>query len=136
MPDGRDPRSPIRGTDSRLRTLVHGAIALAAWGVFVWAWYIVFYKRTAQQTLQGLMVLGVFLAGMNVITLIWVWHNLRLYRRKGPRRAVPVVREDWSADFFGRRISSEWAAIREADIVDVTVTEVDKVYSIVRQELN
>lgn len=109
---------------------MHVVFAIAAWVVFAWAWYVVFVKRVSDQTLSGVLALGVFLVVMLLLTLGWVRHNLRIYKRKGPRTTIPTVREDWTRDAMGRRIEASWQEVRSAPIVVIDASERVKRYRI------
>jgi hypothetical protein len=123
------PEPPIRGTDSALWRTIYGLLCAAGWVGFGWAWYVVFYKRTPQQTLEGVIALAIFLLFVVVVTLAWMRHNIVLHRRKGPRSIIPLVTEDWSHDRIGRPVSADWAAVKEAELVIVEVTASGKTYT-------
>jgi hypothetical protein len=122
-------RKPTQSS-GRGQLLLHIGAAVAAWALFVWAWYVVFLKRTSEQAMNGLLALGVFLVVMLLLTLTWVQHNLRIHRRKTARAAVPTVREDWAHDILGRRIEAEWPALKAAPLVEVELSEESKRYRV------
>ena len=119
---------PVTHTEGTLRRLLYGIIGAAGWIGFGWAWYVVFYKRTPDQTLRGLLALLIFLVFVVVITLAWMRHNVALSRRKTPRTQVPYVKEDYSRDHFGRAVHAEWAAVREAGMVTIDYDDASKTY--------
>jgi len=128
MDDTRDRR--VFGADSKGRRVFHWVVSIVGWTLFIWAWYVVFYRRTPLQTLRGILVPGAFLVLVNVITFIWVRHNLAIYRRKGPRQALRLVEEDWSTDYFGRRLDAEWDDVREGRLIDLDVADRQKVFTV------
>ena len=40
----------------------------------------------------------------SVLTLLWVRHNLGIFRRKGPRKGLPAVSEEIRSDSLGRTL--------------------------------
>ncbi len=130
MADREQDERPVGRATSRGRRILHAVVSMAAWALFVWAWYVVFYRRTPLQTVRGVLVLGVFLVLVNVITFIWVRHNLDLHRRMGARRGLPLVREEWGRDYFGRRLVADWLQIQDAPLIDLDVDEHEKVFTV------
>lgn len=104
-------------------------MTLAAWAGFAWAWYVVFYKRTPEQTLRGLLALGIFVVFVLVVTLAWMRHNVALSRRKTPRTQVPHVVEDYGRDHFGRTVRADWASVRVAPVVSIDYDAETKSYT-------
>ena len=124
----RGNRETASAERSKWQLALHVVIAAVVWGLFAWAWYVVFLKRTNDQTLNGVLALGAFLLIMLLVTLGWVRHNLRIYERRGPRTQVPTVREDWSRDVLGRTVEADWAAVRSASVVVIETEESVKRY--------
>jgi hypothetical protein len=42
-----------------------------------------------------------------IVTLAWVHHNVRIYRRKGPRKGRPTISPRTDVDRLGRRVQWE-----------------------------
>lgn len=115
--------------DSPLRRIVHLLALLAGWALFFYWWYEVAvqdWNRT-----QVALIIFVTLLVAPAITVGWVLHNLNLFRRKGPRLGVRKVPLEYPCDWNGREIVADWAALRDADLVEVTVQDGRKFYSAV-----
>ncbi len=62
-----------------------------------------------------------------VLNLAWVGHNVRIFRRKGPRTRVPEVSQERDKDSLGRPIRlTASGSIRRCPIVTVSADEKEK----------
>jgi hypothetical protein len=65
------------------------AIAVG-WPAFAWSWWRV--VQTHSTPTAAAVAMPFALAALTaIVTVWWVRHNRAIYRRKGPRRAVPVA---------------------------------------------
>lgn len=108
-----NPRRRLPG----LHVLVHVALLLLGWWGFCALWWQVFRGHWETQALFTVVV-GAAIA-FPLVTVAWVVHNRRLYRRLGPRRAVPPAALNYARDFNGRDIVADWPALQAARDVQI-----------------
>jgi hypothetical protein len=89
------------------------------WGLFAWGWQRALSSSTEAATLRALII-GVVLV-VPVLTLSWIAHNRGIYRRKGPRREVQTARLHYESDFNGRLVLGDWAALANAQRVEIHI---------------
>ena len=105
-----------------------GLLVAAGWSVFLWAWVSV-VRHTAPSTM--LWTLGLLAAcglANEAITLGWIHHNLRIFARKGQRKAVFVPEHEFVDDFLNREIVADWKTLRDAGTILVGFDDVRKTY--------
>lgn len=102
-----------------LPPLWHLPWIVAGWLLFAWLWWLVASRPWQSTGLQRLVIGAVVL--FPVITLAWIAHNRRIYRRLGPRRGLRVVPVHYEADFFGRPVDADWSALQLAQRVDIDI---------------
>jgi len=100
-------RGPITRAD--MRELGHKAIGLAFWAVLILLWITLIREhkaggRTIVYSVQYLAMIG---GAVLAVTLWWIRHNTRIYRRKGPRTGRPEISPRTDQDRLGRPI--RWA---------------------------
>jgi hypothetical protein len=100
----------------RVRRPAYGALA---WLAFAVTWWFVL-RRDPRAWLPDLAVPVVTVVVVTVLTLAWVKHNLRIYRRKGPRRGRPDPGGPWRTDSLGRRLQFARSS-KTASVVTVSV---------------
>ncbi|MCA0240965.1 MAG: hypothetical protein LCI02_08885 [Proteobacteria bacterium] len=102
-----------------LRRLLHALLIVLGWLLFAWSWLRVTADRPAVGELKWLMLAALLV--VPVLTLSWVAHNVGIYRRKGPRRAVTPVAVQHDVDFNGRRIEADWPALASARCIEIVI---------------
>lgn len=111
----RDRRLTVRGA-------FHGLIALLGWVLFVYWWHLVIPQVTGREAYAALIFIGAAFLVTVVVTLLWVSYNVGIFRRKGPRMALPDVSENRDADVLGRMIDQPVdGSLLEARIVVIAV---------------
>lgn len=111
------------GSGSRRLRLV----GVGAWVVFGLAWWRVVALDAMVSSGTLLALLGAALLIVSV-DLWWVTHNRNIYRRKGPRRARPVVSAPYVQDTIGRPIRIDPTARRAAEVSIAVDADGTKVY--------
>ncbi len=75
-----------------------------------------------------LVFLGVTVSATTLINLVWVGHNVRIFRRKGPRTRVPEVSQERDNDSLGRPIRlTAPGSLRRCPVVTVSADEKEKI---------
>lgn len=71
-----------------VRRTIHLLVALAGWVLFTYWWWLVMRQTGRDQIVWTLTFIAISLAVIVLATVLWVVHNVRLSRRKGPRLKV------------------------------------------------
>ena len=89
-----------------MRRLWQVAVGLAFWVLFGWLWIDLIGDGKASGAVVSASLERVALVAIVVLTinLAWVAHNVRIHRRKGPRRDRPLVSPRTDEDRLGRPI--------------------------------
>ncbi len=104
---------------SRIALLGHALLLVIGWVGFVWLWLLVARRPWESHGLVLLIAGSAIVAPL--LTALWVWHNRRLYRRKGERRAVAFAPTDYPHDWHGRPVHADWAALASSPVVMIEV---------------
>jgi hypothetical protein len=115
--------TPLRGWTRRL---LHLAALAVGWGLFFWAWNDVLGQHWETEFLMWLVAGSVVI--LPLVTTAWILHNVKIFRRKGPRMASRKVEETYLHDWNGREISADFAALARAAVVVIDVEGKRKVY--------
>lgn len=99
--------------------LWHLLMLVTGWTLFLLGWWRVSTRPWDSEDLR-LLFLGSMLV-FPVMTVAWVLHNVGIHRRKGPRKAVPPVKQVYEADFLGRDVQADWPALQQAREVTILV---------------
>lgn len=107
-----------------LRGFCHALIAACAWVLFFFWWRQVLGFTRSQDVIFVLIFIGVTVVITTLLNLIWVRHNVGIFRRKGPRTRVTEVAQDRASDSLGRPIQLPAAgSIRRSRVVTVSASE-------------
>lgn len=101
------------------RTLLHLLAIVAGWALFVWGWVEV-ASRPWQMRELWLLIIGALVV-LPALTAAWILHNFALFRRKGPRRTVPVAERPYDRDWAQRPVQADWAALAGASAIAVEI---------------
>ncbi|HER43608.1 MAG TPA: hypothetical protein ENO08_04025 [Candidatus Eisenbacteria bacterium] len=122
--NGFDPE-----TGSPVRLVLHVALALLGWVLFVYFWRVVGERGLSPGVLLSLVAMAVFLAAVIISTTLWIVHNLniaRTNRRKGGR-AVPEF--PYRRDKIGYTIENEdFESLKGARLIEVDIAGERKIY--------
>jgi hypothetical protein len=100
------------------------------WALFIWMWRQVLLKVSAITVLRAAEVLGITLFVVGCITTWWVLHNVRIFRRKGPRTGLRAVTGVFDRDFVGRILVADWEELRGAGYIEITAEDRRKRYGV------
>jgi len=110
-----------------LRGFCHALIAVGAWVLFFFWWRQVLGFTRSQDVIFVLIFIGITVVVTTLLNLIWVRHNIGIFRRKGPRMRVTEVSQDRASDSLGRPIQLPAAgSIRRSRVVTVSANEKEK----------
>jgi hypothetical protein len=111
-------------------------VAVAFWLALVVLWFVlaIRHRATAEAFRDTALQLAALTGAVLAITLWWINHNVRIYRRKGPRRGRASEPPVTDVDRLGRDI--RWAmpgGIRTARAQQHLVVELDGETKVVRR---
>ena len=114
-----------------MRSLFHTLVSIVLWGVFFYHWHIVGQQGMTAGTALAIKVLSTLVVVGLTITLLWVFHNLRVARLNQRRDLPPSRPESLRRDTLGRTVTAPpLSQLKEAPLVDIQVTEDHKTYSL------
>lgn len=118
-------RQPLASLGHRI---VHILAILGGWFIYFWLWWRVIYVY--DQGLSPLVALFLFsvIIVVPTITLIWILHNVRIFKHKGPRQGRTTIADNYVSDWKGRRVTADWQSVKQASIIVISVSGNDKQY--------
>ena len=92
-----------------MRQLAHKAVGLFFWIVLITLWVVLVRENKAgtDNFVYSAQYVGAIAAAVLAITLLWIQHNMAIYRRKGARRETAVMLPRTDEDRLGRPICWE-----------------------------
>jgi hypothetical protein len=61
------------------------------WALFAGLWYRVYYITTRPDVTNAITYLTSAVSVYSVIVSVWIFHNIAIYRRRGPRSGIRVL---------------------------------------------
>ena len=114
-----------------IKGIFHTFLAVMTWLLFVYWWNQVIPQISVEDASVAFLVIFLTLFITSVLTLLWVRHNLGIFRRKGPRKNLPFVSEERDADYLGKRLDHPgYAFLKDAPLVVVSREEDRKNFKI------
>lgn len=110
-----------------LRILAHVIVVLAGWAIFFYWWYLVAIRSWVETGIA--MIIFVTLVVAPAITSWWIFHNLGIFRRKGPRSGERPVAMAYERDWNQRTVVADWDALGEVGVIVVSVAGDHKRYA-------
>jgi hypothetical protein len=105
-------------------------VVIGGWALFIWMWRQVLLEVSAITVLRAAEVLGITLLVVGTLTTWWVMHNVRIFRRKGPRTGLRAVTSVFERDFVGRALVADWDELRTATCIEITAEDRSKRYGV------
>ena len=118
LSEGR-PRLTIKG-------IFHAFLVVLTWILFVYWWNQVIPQITVEDASMAFLVIFLTVLATSVLTLLWVRHNIGIFRRKGPRKNLPAVSEHRDTDYLGRSLEHPGYDFLKRSPVVVVSREGDK----------
>src|SRR2546422_8351912 len=84
-----------------LRRVLHTLVALSGWLLFIYWWWIVFHRVSRSEIQFTLYFVTASLVVIVLATALWARHNVRIYRKRGPRSHLREVAVDLTRDAVG-----------------------------------
>lgn len=111
----------------RAYVFLHVLVVAIGWGIFGWSWWTVgFGQPFHPAVLATLIVISMVLAPL--VTLLWVEHNRDIYARKGQRKGVHTLPENYRQDWSGRLVHARFDTLRDSQLVIINSTQEDKYF--------
>lgn len=105
-----------------VRNILQVALSLLLWALFLFYWQLVARRPMNSDTTTALITLGALSFLTIVFISFWVFHNVRLYQRLGPRTMRSVAPRMPIRDFMGRWVIIENPdRLRAADYIEIDV---------------
>ena len=118
------PRMTIKG-------ILHALLAVLTWILFISWWNQVIPQVTVEDASMAFLVIFLTFLICSVLTLLWVRHNVGIFRRKGPRKNLPPVSEERETDYLGRKLDHPgYDFLKDAPIVIVSREEDRKHFNV------
>jgi len=87
-----------------IRQAIHILFIIAGWCLFVWWWWLVLQRVSRTEIEFTGWFIALSLVVIVLSTSLWAFHNVRLFRRKGPRQKLREVTTDLTHDTVGRPV--------------------------------
>jgi hypothetical protein len=106
-----------------LRSAAQSALVALGWALFIASWIKVGRGVTGDTVVSTLLlVVGVTVLSLSV-TILWIAHNLSIFRRKGPRTNARDIDFEFDKDFLGRDLDADWDVVGRSSKILVGVRE-------------
>lgn len=116
---------------SKVRETIHLLATLFFWCLFGYWWGKVLPQTSAQDVFDALLLISLSILCTVVLTLVWVRHNIRIFRRKGPRKGLPSVSEHCSVDRTGVPVVCPGAeSLKHSRVVTISRQEDRKLFHV------
>jgi hypothetical protein len=115
-------------TVKRARSSLASKIVLTAlWLNFAAFWYRVYHLTSISDAFGSFLSVAVLISAYGFVVGCWIIHNLRIHRKKGPRRGARIVPFVATHDSLHRYISTR-ADLRHCQEIIVDVVGERKVF--------
>ncbi len=118
---------PRSGTS--IRALVQLVLVGIGWCLFLWAWVSVMRFTALETVVATIVLLAALAVVIEAINLLWIWHNVNIFKKKGPRKSVPQVRYESQWDFLGRQQAADWQKLRGEALIIVGFDDKRKIFT-------
>jgi hypothetical protein len=98
------------------------------WLNFAYLWFRVYWITTRVDVTDSVTYLSVMVAAYGLLVTVWIVHNIRIYKKKGPRTAVRAVPVGNHFDGLQRRIFRQ-AELRDDQEIVIDVVNGRKIFA-------
>jgi hypothetical protein len=110
------------------RSRVINSLLVLLWLNFIVLWQVVRQSTAVAEALGSIALLVGTIALYGVLLAVWIYHNIRIWRKKGPRLGLRKVSNEVRRDVLSREILPEVALKSDQDI-EVYVRGDQKVFA-------
>lgn len=107
----------------------HVLLILLGWVAFAWLLYQTFSNPETEFWLIMIIIVGCLIA-IPIATISWIFHNVKIFKRKGIRTGVMEVKEKYEADWEGNIIHADWSNAKSARKIVINIDATGKHYLI------
>jgi hypothetical protein len=93
------------------------ALVSLLWLFFIFLWYRVSSNSSRQEFTDSLSYLGSMVSAYGVLVTVWVLHNIRIFRKKGPRLGRRQVSVSRTHDYLNQQITKMVNIQQEQEII-------------------
>jgi len=90
-----------------MKSLRQKVVLLALWALFAVLWYRVYYITTRPDVTNAITYLTSAVSVYGVVITVWIFHNIAIYRRRGPRSGIRVLDYALTHDHLRSYINSK-----------------------------
>lgn len=106
----------------------HFLMVVLGWVLFIWFWHLAAGEPWDSAPLMFLIIGAIIVSPL--VTLFWIFHNMGIYKRKGPRKGMADVKPYYDVDWSGREVTADWATLANARVVVIEIDEFGKNYRV------
>ena len=106
----------------------HVLLVILGWVMFIWFWHLAAGEPWDSAPLMFLIIGAVIVSPL--VTLFWIFHNMGIYKRKGPRKGMADVKPYYDVDWSGREVTADWETLANARVVVIEIDEFGKNYRV------
>jgi hypothetical protein len=111
-----------------MKNLRQKVVLLLLWALFAGLWYRVYYVTTRPDVTNAITYLTSAVSVYGVVITVWIFHNIAIYRRRGPRSGIRVLDYALTHDHLRSYINSKTDLKTTQNIV-VSVIDGRKTFS-------
>lgn len=120
-------RQPLASLGHRI---IHALAIGGGWFIYFWLWWRVIYVYGQGLSPLVALFLVITIIVVPTITLIWILHNVRIFKRKGMRQGRTTADDSYASDWKGRRVTADWIDMKQASSIVISVSGNDKQYEV------
>ena len=118
-------RQPLASLGFRI---VHALAIGGGWFIYFWLWWRVIYVYGQDLSPLVALFLVITIIVVPTLTLIWILHNVRIFKRKGMRQGRTTADDSYASDWKGRRVTADWIDMKQASSIVISTSGNDKRY--------
>ena len=123
----RAAEPPVR---AHRRNPLQAALMLPLWLAFALGWWRVLANWPSSDLIRSFELLAAIAALYGLGLALWIRHNISIYRRKGPRRAVRNFDPGYPCDALGQPVRGADPGVFHAQHLTIEVAADEKLYQL------